>query len=79
MRTLIPWRFKLIVKRFGETFDCKFGPVIKRTKRERDLAADGRDIDNRASAVCSHVRQHGLRDLHQADHVGVELTADALH
>src|SRR5262245_33759858 len=55
------------------------GRVVEGAARERELAADGAQIDDAAPALAPHARQDELAEADEAEDVGLDLPADLLH
>jgi hypothetical protein len=67
------------MQRFRNAFDRKLCPMVKRAQWERHLTANRRDVDDGARLVRPHMRNDRLGHRQQAQHIGVELTTDAVH
>ena len=71
-------RLELEVQGLRQTFHGELGAVVKGAEREGHFPADAGNVDDHTIPVCAEVREHRLGDLHQADHVGIELPPDLL-
>ena len=63
----------------GERLDRVLGRVVDAAAGEDELAAHRADVDDPALAGLAHAGQHELAHPHQAEDVGLELPADAVH
>ena len=64
--------------RVGQRLDRVLGRVVDAAAREREAPAHRRDVHDLAPALLAHLRQHQTAHRQQAEHVGVELGANAL-
>ena len=64
---------ELEVEGFGQAFHCELGAVTWGTERHRDRAAHRRHVDDRSRTALSYLREDGLGDIEETDHVGLEL------
>ena len=58
---------------FAQSFQGKFGGAVHRLVRDRDQAADRTDVDDVATALPPHGRQHSAADPECAEEINLQL------